>query len=287
MNLTEQEQLDMMRLTRSGRVGPATYRVLMAEHGTAEAAIKALPDVAKSAGVRDYAPCSVQRAEDEYRLGLSRGYKPLFVNTKGYPELLAETKDAPPMLWCQGNLDLLEKPCIAIVGSRKVTDRALEKAYELGSQLGEMGYLIVSGLARGVDTEAHKGSLETGTVAVVASGFDYTYPKENTELFESIIQKGLAISEQPIDTQPQARHFPQRNRIVAGLSIATVCVEAGNRSGSGITLICARDIGRKTMAITPLEDLPSTEGYKFFLENGATPVVSAQDIHNALQEDAK
>ncbi|MCH9665963.1 MAG: DNA-protecting protein DprA [Gammaproteobacteria bacterium] len=191
------------------------------------------------------------------------------------------------MLWCQGNLDLLEKPCIAIIGSRQVTDRALEKAYELGYELGKMGYSVVSGLARGVDTEAHKGSLETGTVAVVASGFDYTYPKENTELFESIIQKGLAISEQPIDTQPQARHFPQRNRIVAGISIATVCVEAGNRSGSGITLTCARDIGRKTMAITPLEDLPSTAGYKFFLEKGATPVVSAQDIHNALQEDAK
>jgi DNA processing protein len=281
------ERLLRLRLVRSRRVGPATYLRLMAEHGHAEAALAALPGIAKDAGVEDYAPCPEPVAEAEFRAAKRHGATLLCLGDTAYPEALARVPDAPPILWALGDLSLLRRPSVAVVGTRNASALGARMTRRLARDLGEAGYVVVSGLARGIDALAHEAALETGTVAVQAGGLDVLYPTENAELAKRIGKAGLRLSEMPFGLQPQGRHFPRRNRIVSGLSKAVIVVEAAARSGSLITARAALDQGREVMAVPghPLDSRAS--GGNILLRDGATLVRGAQDVLEALGAPAE
>jgi DNA processing protein len=281
------ERLLRLRLVRSRRVGPATYLRLMAEHGHAEAALAALPGIAKDAGVEDYAPCPEPVAEAEFRAAKRHGATLLCLGDAAYPEALARVPDAPPILWALGDLSLLRRPSVAVVGTRNASALGARMTRRLARDLGEAGYVVVSGLARGIDALAHEAALETGTVAVQAGGLDVLYPTENAELAKRIGKAGLRLSEMPFGLQPQGRHFPRRNRIVSGLSKAVIVVEAAARSGSLITARAALDQGREVMAVPghPLDSRAS--GGNILLRDGATLVRGAQDVLEALGAPAE
>ena len=196
---------------RSRRVGISTFRRLLAEHGSASAALTALPDVAKSAGVQDYSICPEGLIVAELKAGAAAGAVLLAQSDPDYPQALLDLSDGPPLLWVMGRQDLLNQPTVAIVGARNASSLGSRMAKGLATESGADGYVVVSGLARGVDTAAHNGALQTGTIAVMAGGVDCIYPPENTELARKIAQNGVRVSEQPIGAQPQARHFPSRN----------------------------------------------------------------------------
>ena len=196
---------------RSRRVGISTFRRLLAEHGSASAALTALPDVAKSAGVQDYSICPEGLIVAELKAGAAAGAVLLAQSDPDYPQALLDLSDGPPLFWVMGRQDLLNQPTVAIVGARNASSLGSRMAKGLATELGADGYVVVSGLARGVDTAAHNGALQTGTIAVMAGGVDCIYPSENTELARKIAQNGVRVSEQPIGAQPQARHFPSRN----------------------------------------------------------------------------
>ena len=259
-------------------MGPATFLRLIRETGSVDNALSELPKVAKAAGVKDYQTHSQRAAELEWDTARELGYSPLFLGEETYPRMLAETPDAPPFLWAHGRLDLLKMPAISVIGARNASSMGRRMAKTLAKELGELGYVIVSGLARGIDAAAHQAALPTGTIAVQAGGLDIIYPKENTELTNDIAQDGLCLSEQPIGMIPQARHFPQRNRIVAGLSLGVVVVEGAARSGSLITAKCTADIGREVMAVpgNPLDG--RSAGCNILIRDGAALVRSASDI---------
>lgn len=281
------ERLLRLRLVRSRRVGPATYLRLMAEHGHAEAALAALPGIAKDAGVTDYAPCPEPVAEAEFSAAKRLGATLLCLGDATYPEALARIPDAPPVLWALGDLSLLRRPSLAVVGTRNASALGARMTRRLARELGEAGYVVVSGLARGIDALAHEAALETGTVAVQAGGLDVLYPAENAELATRIGKAGLRLSEMPFGLQPQGRHFPRRNRIVSGLSRAVIVVEAAARSGSLITARAALDQGREVMAVPghPLDSRAS--GGNILLRDGATLVRGAQDVIEALGAPAE
>jgi DNA processing protein len=276
------ERLLRLRLVRSRRVGPATYLRLMAEHGHAEAALAALPGIAQDAGVKDYAACPEAVAEAEVRAAKRLGARLLCLGDAAYPEALARITDAPPILWALGDMTLLERPTIAVVGTRNASALGARMARRLARDLGEAGYVVVSGLARGIDALAHEAALNTGTVAVHAGGLDVLYPAENADLAGRIGKTGLRLSEMPFGLQPQGRHFPRRNRIVSGLAEAVIVVEAAARSGSLITARCALDQGREVMAVPghPLDSRAS--GGNILLRDGATLVRGADDVIEAL-----
>lgn len=276
------DRLMRLRLIRSRRVGPATYLRLMAEHGTAERALAALPDIARDAGTRGYETCAEEVAEAELRAAKRAGARMLCLGEPDYPEALAATRDAPPILWAMGEVGLLARPCVAIVGTRNASALGARMARRLARDLGEAGFVVVSGLARGIDALAHAASLETGTVAVHAGGLDVIYPAENTGLCEEIGMKGLRLSEMPFGLEPQARHFPRRNRIVAGLARGVVVVEAATRSGSLITARIALEQGREVLAVPghPLDSRAS--GCNLLLRDGATLVRGARDVIEGL-----
>jgi DNA processing protein len=276
------ERLLRLRLVRSRRVGPATYLRLMAEHGHAEAALAALPGIAQDAGVKDYAACPEAVAEAEVRAAKRLGARLLCLGDAAYPEALARITDAPPILWALGDMTLLERPTIAVVGTRNASALGARMARRLARDLGEAGYVVVSGLARGIDALAHEAALNTGTVAVHAGGLDVLYPAENADLAGRIGKTGLRLSEMPFGLQPQGRHFPRRNRIVSGLAEAVIVVEAAARSGSMITARCALDQGREVMAVPghPLDSRAS--GGNILLRDGATLVRGADDVIEAL-----
>ncbi|MGP1357045.1 DNA-processing protein DprA [Roseicyclus sp.] len=278
----ERERLMRLRLIRSRRVGPATYLRLMAEHGRAEAALAALPEIARAAGIEDYAPCPEAVAAAELRAATRARARMLCLGDPSYPKSLAGVADAPPVLWAIGRAELLQRPAIALVGTRNASALGARMARRLARDLGAAGYVVVSGLARGIDAIAHDAALESGTVAVHAGGVDVVYPPENTELAARIAQSGLRLSEMPFGLQPTGRHFPRRNRIVSGLSQAVIVVEAAARSGSLITAKAALDQGREVMAVPghPLDSRAS--GGNILLRDGATLVRGAEDVLEAL-----
>ncbi len=231
----EVDRLAWLRLIRSRRVGAVTFHRLIAEHGSAEAALAALPDIAKAAGVESYAICPIEVVRHEIAQARLCGARMLCFGDADYPAALRDLPDAPPILWAQGDVSLLARPMVAMVGARNASSLGLRMARRLAETLGEAGFVVVSGLARGIDAEAHAAALARGTVAVQAGGVDVIYPEENASLAADIAAKGCRISEQPMGMQPQARHFPLRNRIVSGLCRAVVVVEAAARSGSLIT----------------------------------------------------
>ena len=207
--MSEDDRIARLQLLRSPRVGPATYRRLMAAHGTAAEALRALPDLARSKGVKSYQLCSEHMAQREYFTGKKIGADLIFEHEAGYPRLLAEISDAPPFLWVLGQQEQLTRPCVAVVGARNASSLGTRMAHRLAAGLAEAGLIVVSGLARGIDAAAHAASLPHGTIGVHAGGLDVIYPAENSELAKSILQKGARISEQPIGFHPTATFLPQ------------------------------------------------------------------------------
>ena len=267
-----------LRLIRTAQIGPVTYAQLIGRFGSAEAAIEALPQLAARGGGKAPVVAPVALAERELAMVARLGARHLFVGDPDYPALLAELDDAPPALMLRGRAELMARTTIAMVGARNASAAACRFARQLAAELGRESVAVVSGLARGVDTAAHIGSIETGTIGVIAGGIDVVYPPENAALQERIASEGLLIAEQPPGTEPRARHFPYRNRIIAGLSLGTVVVEAAPKSGSLITARLAGELGREVMAVpgSPLD--PRAQGCNGLIRDGATLVQSAVDV---------
>ena len=283
----EDNRFDWLRLLRSRRVGVATFWRLIAEHGTARAALEALPEVARAAGVFDYLICPENVVEAELKAGETIGAQLVCGFEATYPDDLAEIGDAPPLMWCLGDLAILRRPKVALVGARNASSLGTRMARKLAQELSEAGYVVVSGLARGVDAAAHQAALNGGTIAVMAGGVNVIYPTENTDLAHEIAVSGLRLSDQPIGTQPQARHFPARNRIISGLARAVVVVEAAAKSGSLITARNALDQGRDVLAVPGHPFDGRAAGCNMLLRDGAILVRGAQDVieHIGLPQD--
>ncbi len=267
-----------LRLLRSANVGPVTYAQLIARFGTAEAALEALPMLAARGGGRAPRIADAGAVAREIAAVERLGARYLFSDDADYPALLAETETAPPALIVRGRVDLLARSTVAIVGARNASAAACRFARQLALGLGDAGVTVVSGLARGIDTAAHVGSLGSGTVGVIASGIDIAFPPENAELQERVAREGLLLAEQPPGTEPLARFFPSRNRIIAGVALGTVVVEAAPRSGSLITARIAAEAGRDVMAVpgSPLD--PRAQGCNLLIREGATLVQNADDV---------
>ncbi len=281
--LTDTERRDRLRLARTAHVGPVTFRQLMARFGTAADALDALPELARRGGARAaLAPCPVARAERELDALTRADGRLIALGEADYPRALAAIPDAPPVLSVLGEAGLLARPMVAVVGARNASANGLRFAEMLARDLGAAGPVVVSGLARGLDAAAHRGALATGTVAVLAGGVDVVYPRENTALYTDILAHGGALSEQPWGLQPTARHFPFRNRIVSGLALAVVVVEATLRSGSLITARLAGEQGREVLAVpgNPLD--ARARGTNGLIRDGATLVQGADDVLEAL-----
>ena len=281
-DLSADQRLDWLRLIRSRRVGPVTFHRLLAEYGTVAAALAALPGIAAAAGVKDYATCPVEVAAHEVSAARFAGAKMLCWGEADYPEALYDLSDAPPILWAIGDVGLLNRPSVAMVGARNASSLGLRMATRLAETLGEKGFVVVSGLARGIDAAAHKAALALGTVAVQAGGVDVIYPEENAVLATDIAAKGCRISEQPMGLAPQARHFPMRNRLVSGLSRAVVVVEAAARSGSLITARNALDQGRDVLAVPGHPFDARAAGCNMLIRDGARLVRSSSDVIEAI-----
>ncbi|QQV76993.1 DNA-protecting protein DprA [Sphingomonas aliaeris] len=277
-----------LRLIRTAQIGPVTYRQLIARFGDAAAAIEALPDLARRGGGRSPVVAPAAVAERELAAVARLGARHLFIEDADYPHLLAELDDAPVAMTIRGDAALLRKTAVAMVGARNASAAACRFARELAFRLAEDGVAIVSGLARGVDTAAHVGAVGQtgsggGTIGVIAGGIDVVYPPENAALQERIATEGLLIAEQPPGTEPRARHFPYRNRIIAGLAVGTVVVEAAPKSGSLITARLAGEAGREVMAVpgSPLD--PRAQGCNGLIRDGAILIQSAADVLETIR----
>ncbi|MFM9829028.1 MAG: DNA-processing protein DprA [Sphingomonas sp.] len=279
--MVDSDAANQLRLIRSANIGPVTYRQLLARFGTAAAALEAVPMLAARGGGRAPVLADAAAIRREMAQVERLGARYLFVDDRTYPTLLAELENAPPALILRGNNALLSRMTVAMVGARNASAAACRFARQLGHDLAGEGLAVVSGLARGIDTAAHIGALgggEGGTIAVIASGIDIVFPPENAALQERIAHDGLLIAEQPPGTEPRARHFPYRNRIIAGLALGTVVVEAAPKSGSLITARLATEAGREVMAVpgSPLD--PRAQGCNGLIREGATLVQSAADV---------
>jgi DNA processing protein len=272
-----------LRLIRTANVGPVSYVQLVARFGSAEAALEALPELAGRGGGRAPQIASADAVRREMAAVARLGARYLFLDDPDYPPLLAELEGAPPALILRGETALTRRTTVAMVGARNASAAACRFARQLALGLGEAGVTIVSGLARGVDTAAHIGSLASGTIGVIACGIDVVFPPENAELQERVAREGLLLAEQPPGTEPLARYFPVRNRIIAGLAHGTVVVEAAPRSGSLITARIAAEAGRDVMAVpgSPLD--PRAQGCNLLIREGATLVQSVDDILEAVR----
>lgn len=269
---------DRLRLIRSANVGPVTYAQLIARFGTAAQAIDAIPMLAARGGGRAPALADPRAIDRELAQVDKLGARYLFLGDADYPPLLAEIDNAPPALIVRGDTSLLRRSGIAMVGARNASAAAIRFARQLAHALAGDECAIISGLARGIDTAVHQGSIDSGTIAVIASGIDIVFPPENADLQEQIARKGLLITEQPPGSEPLARHFPQRNRIIAGLALGTVLVEAAPKSGSLITARLAAEMGREVMAVpgSPLD--PRAQGCNALIRDGATLIQTAADV---------
>ena len=280
--LSQAEAFARIRLLRSPNIGPVSYRQLLARYGTAAQSIEALPDLG-SRGKTPYSPAPRDGIEREIEAVVDAGARYLFHDQPDYPELLARQSGAPPILTFRGRLELARAPCVALVGARNASAAAVKLARDFATDLSLAGFTIVSGLARGIDGAAHEGAISK-TIGVIASGIDIAYPPQHEQLQERIAQKGLLIAEQPPGTEPRGRHFPSRNRIIAGLSSGTVVVEAAPKSGSLITARLAAEAGREVMAIpgSPLDT--RSHGCNQLIRDGAVLVSSADDVIELLQD---
>jgi DNA processing protein len=277
--LSEQERIDWLRLLRSENVGPITFRRLVERYGSARAALDALPDLARRGGRT--APLRIAtKAQADAELAAARRLDATIVAEcePDYPARLRAIDDAPPLLYVRGHLHLLAKPTVGVVGARNASLAGRKIAAQIAVGLGAAGIIVVSGLARGIDAAAHEATLATGTIAVQAGGIDMIYPPENDGLYHQIAETGALVAEMPAGTEPQARHFPRRNRVVSGLSLGVVVVEAAARSGSLITARFALEQGRDVFAVpgSPLD--PRCTGSNGLLRQGAVLTETADDV---------
>jgi DNA processing protein len=281
--LSDEERLDWLRLIRGEHVGPRTFHALVRRYGTARAALAALPELARRGG--GAAPRIPSRADAEREINAARTAGIAFValGEPDYPLRLSMIDDAPPLVALRGRRDVLAAPMVAMVGARNASAAGLKFAERLARGLGEAGFAIVSGLARGIDGAAHRASLATGTVAVLAGGADHIYPPEHARLAEEVAAQGAIVSEMPIGYVPRAHDFPRRNRLISGLALGVVVIEAARRSGSLITARLALEQGREVFAVpgSPLD--PRAEGSNSLLKQGATLVTEAADVVAVLQ----
>jgi DNA processing protein len=273
-----------LRLIRTPGIGPIAYRQLLLRFGGAEAALAAIPDLARRGGGKVPAIFPKDRAVREIEAVETLGARYLVLGQGLYPNALTQLDDAPPLITAKGNLALFDRPMVAIVGARNASAAACRFARGLAHDLGEEGISVVSGLARGIDSAAHDGSIESGTIAVIAGGIDVAYPPENEARQQDIAARGLLIAEMPPGTEPRARHFPYRNRIIAGLAAGTVVVEAAPQSGSLITARLAAEAGREVMAVpgSPLD--PRAQGCNQLIRDGATLIQTAADVIEAISQ---
>jgi DNA processing protein len=284
-HLTDAQRIDWLRLIRSDNVGPRTFRSLVNHFGSAKLALDRLPDLARRGGAaRPGRICSEEDARAELAGSRKLGVSLLATGENGYPPRLAVLDDAPPLLGVCGAFEVLMRPIIAVVGSRNASGAGIKFAGTLARDLGEAGFVIASGLARGIDQAAHRASLDSGTVAVLAGGHDRIYPSEHEELLAAIIGSGgAAISEMPLGHVPRARDFPRRNRLISGTALGVVVVEAAHRSGSLITARIAAEQGREVFAVpgSPLD--PRAAGTNDLIKQGATLTTAASDVIDAVE----
>jgi len=285
--LDDAERLACLRLIRSAHIGPATFRDLINHYGGAKEALKAAPALARRSGRREIRICPEADAEAELGAARKAGASAVFTIEPGYPRLLALTDAPPPLLYVKGRSALLSQPSIAIVGSRHASAAGLKLARMFAHELGSAGLVVVSGLARGVDGAAHEASLVMGTVAVLAGGIDIVYPPEHVDLQARIGEIGCLVSEQPPGFVARAKDFPRRNRLISGLSLGVLVIEAARRSGTLVTARFAGEQGREVFAVPghPLD--PRAEGTNLLLKAGATLTTEPQDVLGALAPQLK
>jgi DNA processing protein len=284
VRLTDEQRLDWLRLIRSENVGPRTFRTLINHCGSARAALERLPELARRGGASGPpAVCPRETAGQEMKAARAMGASFVALGEPDYPLRLQMIDDAPPLLAVRGNRAALAVSMVAIVGARNASAAGVKFAERLAHDIGGAGFGIVSGLARGIDAAAHRSSLATGTVAALAGGHDRIYPPENVPLADAILANGALISEMPFGWQPRGRDFPRRNRLISGMALGVVVIEAARRSGSLITSRMALEQGREVFAVpgSPLD--PRCEGSNGLLKQGATLVTEASDVLTALQ----
>jgi DNA processing protein len=282
--LTDEQRLDWLRLIRSENIGPRTFRALINHYGGARPALAALPDLARRGGATGPARIC-PRADAEREMDAARELGAVFIalGEADYPLRLQMIDDAPPLIAVRGKLSALTLPAVAIVGARNASAAGVKFAERLARELGQAGFAIVSGLARGIDAAGHRASLATGTIAVLAGGHDRIYPPEHADLLDSILAEGAAITEMPFGWEPRSRDFPRRNRLISGLAVGVVVIEAARRSGSLITARLALEQGREVFAVpgSPLD--PRADGSNGLLKQGATLVTEAADVISVLR----
>jgi len=281
--LDDDQRLDWLRLIRSENVGPVVFRQLLGRYGNPAAALEALPDLARRAGARRRIRiCPPGEAEAEAKAARKAGARLIALCEPDYPALLRALDDAPPVLTLLGTAEVFAPSCVGIVGARNASANGRRLAERIAADLAAAGFAVASGMARGIDTAAHRGALPSPTIAVLAGGCDIIYPPENEALHAEIRAKGAVISEMPLGTVPQARHFPRRNRLISGLSLGVVVVEAAKRSGSLITARFAGEQGREVFAVpgSPLD--PRAGGCNQLIREGAMLIESATDVIDAL-----
>jgi len=282
--LTDRQRLAWLRLIRSDNVGPATFRDLINHFGSAEMALEALPELSLRGGsTRPLRVASREEALAELEFAHRFGARFVGIGEPDYPFSLRQIEGAPPMIAVRGDASVLHQPAIGIVGARNCSVSGAKFAVMVARDVGRAGYTIVSGFARGIDTAAHRASLDTGTVAVLAGGLDKPYPPENEPLIRELLDaRGLLLSEMPFGWEPRARDFPRRNRLISGIALGLVVTEAAARSGSLITARYAANFGRLVFAVpgSPLD--PRSEGANGLIKDGASLISSAQDVIEAM-----
>ncbi len=274
------ERRDWLRLIRTPTVGPVAFRDLLRRYKTAEAALDALPQIIKRKSIIQP---TREDIEAEMEASDTLGIRILAACEPDYPAYLRAVDPPPPILSIWGRIDLMHKPCVAIIGSRNASAIGQRFARHIGAELGEAGFTIVSGLARGIDASAHAAALETGTVGVLGGGIDHIYPRQNTDLYQAMRERGTLVSESPLGYKATARDFPRRNRIISGLCAGVVVIEAAERSGTLITTRYALEQNREVMAApgSPLD--PRTKGCNRLIQQGAALVENTEDIIAVLE----
>lgn len=276
--MSHAERAARLRLIRAGAIGPATFWALLENFGTAQAAIDAIPSLARKRKARPIALPSIADVKRELEDTEAAGARIIACGESEFPQTLAALDSPPPLITVHGDAGILNREIIAIVGARNASALGMRFAREMARDLGAAGVIVASGLARGIDTAAHKGSLSSGTIAVMAGGVDVVYPPENEALHKEIAEHGALVSEMPMGQQPTAQHFPRRNRIISGLARGVVVVEATLNSGSLITARLAGEQGRDVFAVpgSPLD--PRAKGTNGLLRHGAILTENAEDV---------
>lgn len=283
ITLSYAERRDWLRLSRSENVGPATFRSLLNRYGDVSKALAALPDLSAKGGRKQ--PIKIygrERAEADLERADALGARFVTWSEADYPTLLHHIDGSPPLICIKGSTDVLDRPALGIVGARNASALGRKLTRKIAGELGEAGFTVVSGMARGIDTAAHQGSLDHGTVAILAGGIDNIYPPENEDLYHAIARQGLLISEHTVGTKPQAQNFPRRNRLVSGMSYGVLVIEAAMRSGSLITARLALEQNREVFAVPGNPMDPRAEGTNKLIKDGAVLVQTVQDITDVI-----